>query len=204
MSPRIAGIARAPLILAAGAALALSACATGPGPAKVTRFHLGQPIAPGEIAVEPRPGLDPQSLEFRSYAGAVTAELTRLGFRPAASVGHSELVAVVDVARMSRDGPPRDSPFRIGIGGASFGRSTGVGGGVSFPVGRARSSEVVGTQLAVQIKRRSDGTVIWEGRASAEARGDSPAADPQASVTRLAQALFTGFPGESGRTITVK
>ena len=93
MSPRLAGIARAPLILAAGAALALSACTTGPGPAKVTRFHLGQPIAPAEIAIEPRPGLDPQSLEFQSYAGAVTAELTRLGFRPAASVGRSELVA---------------------------------------------------------------------------------------------------------------
>ncbi len=204
MSIRRAGIARVPILFAAGAALALSGCATGPSPARVTRFHLGQPIAPAEIAVEPRPGLDPQSLEFRSYADAVASELARLGFRQAASVGRSELVAVVDVARMSREGPPRESPFRIGIGGASFGGSTGVGGGVSFPVGKARSSEVVGTQLAVQIKRRSEGTIIWEGRASAEARGDTPAADPQASVTRLAHALFAGFPGESGRTITVK
>ena len=120
----------------------------------------------------------------------------------------SELVAVVDVQRMSREGPPRSSGLSIGlgIGGASFGRHSAVGGGggVSFPVGRPRPNEVVGTQLSVQIKRRSDGSVIWEGRAMGEARGGTPGAEPDATAARLAHALFLGFPGESGRTVVVK
>lgn len=202
-------LVRAPLAVAIGAALALSACTTpASSPTRVTRFHLNQPIAPGRIAVEPRPGLDAGDLEFRAYAAPVADELARLGFTLAPGVVTSELVAVVDIQRISREGPPRQSPFSIGLGagGGSYGRRSGVGlgGGVSFPIGKPRSSEIVGTQLFVQIKRRSDGTVIWEGRAVDEARGDTPAAEPGAAAARLARALFTGFPGESGRTITVK
>jgi hypothetical protein len=58
---------------------------------------------------------------------------------------------------------------------------------------------VAPTRLIVRIERRSDGTVIWEGRAETGA-----AADPAASVQRLAAALFRDFPGASGRTITVR
>jgi len=58
--------------------------------------------------------------------------------------------------------------------------------------------------MQVQIKRRSDGTAIWEGRAMTEAKGQSPDASPQAAVAKLAHAMFAGFPGESGKTISVK
>ena len=116
----------------------------------------------------------------------------------------SELVAVIDVSRGTRAMLDEGSPFSIGIGGGTFGRHVGVGGGVTFPVGKSRTSEIIGTQLAVQIKRRSDGTVIWEGRAVSEARSGTPYADPGAAVQRLATALFRDFPGETGRTITVK
>lgn len=191
---------------ACAAALLLSACATGPRvePTKVTRFHLGQPIAPGTVAIEPRPGAEARGPEFDSYAAIIAGELGRLGFRQAASLPASELVAVVDVARGSREGLARSSGLSIGLGGGSYGGGVGVGGGVSVPVGRPRSSEVVGTMLAIQLKRRSDGSIIWEGRAQSEAAAGSPGADPDQSVRRLAAALFQGFPGESGRTITLK
>jgi len=187
-----------------GSALALAGCAAQQPTARVTRFHLGQPIARGEIAVEPRNPATAKSLEFSTYANAVGAELARAGFRLAPGLAKSELVAVVDVSRGTRAMYDEGSPFSIGIGGGTFGRNVGVGGGVSFPVGKSRTRELIGTQLAVQIKRRSDGTVIWEGRAMSEARSDTPYADPDAAVRRLAAALFQGFPGESGRTITVK
>ena len=187
-----------------GSALALAGCAAQQPTARVTRFHLGQPIARGEIAVEPRNPATAKSLEFSTYANAVGAELARAGFRLAPGLAKSELVAVVDVSRGTRAMYDEGSPFSIGIGGGTFGRNVGVGGGVSFPVGKSRTRELIGTQLAVQIKRRSDGTVIWEGRAMSEARSDTPYADPDAAVPRLAAALFQGFPGESGRTITVK
>ena len=60
------------------------------------------------------------------------------------------------------------------------------------------------TELSVRLKRRSDSTVIWEGRAESVARDGTPYANPEASVQRLAQALFQGFPGRSGEIITVK
>jgi hypothetical protein len=187
-----------------GAALALAGCAAQAPETRVTRFHLGQPIARGEIAVEARDPAMAGTLEFKNYAGAVADELVRTGFRLAPGIAKSELVAVVDVSRGTRAMLDEGSPFSIGIGGGTFGRNVGVGGGVSFPIGKSRTRELIGTQLAVQIKRRSDGTVIWEGRAMSEARSDTPYAEPAAAVLKLAAALFQDFPGESGRTITVK
>ena len=75
---------------------------------------------------------------------------------------------------------------------------------MSFPVGKRRTSEIVLTELSVQLKRRSEGTVVWEGRARIEQQGREATIDSTTTVRRLATALFTGFPGESGRTITVK
>src|SRR3546814_13817749 len=63
---------------------------------------------------------------------------------------------------------------------------------------------IVITELNVQIKRRADATVIWEGRAITEAKENAPAAQPGMAAAKLAGALFKDFPGVSGRTITVK
>lgn len=185
-------------------AIALAGCAAQTPPTQVTRFHLGQPIARADVAVEPRDPAAANSLEFRNYADAVAGELGRAGFRVVPRLTRSELVAVVDVMRGTREGFARSSPVSVGIGGGTFGNHVGVGGGLSFPIGKRRSNEAVLTELSVQLKRRSEGTVVWEGRARTEARAGTPYADPDASVRKLAAALFAGFPGESGRTITVK
>ena len=187
-----------------GSALALAGCAAQAPETRVTRFHLGQPIARGEIAVEPRDPAAAKDLEYQTYARAVAGELARQGFTLAPGVAKSELVAVVDASRGTRAMYQERSPFSVGIGGGSFGGNVGVGGGVSFPIGKGKTREIIGTELAVQIKRRSDGTVIWEGRAMSEARSGTPYAEPAAAAAKLASALFQGFPGESGRTITVR
>lgn len=187
-----------------GSAFALAGCAAQAPETRVTRFHLGQPIARGEIAVEPRDPATAKDLEYQTYARAVAEELGRQGFALAPGVSKSELVAVVDASRGTRAMYQERSPFSVGIGGGSFGGSVGVGGGVSFPIGKGKTREIIGTELAVQIKRRSDGTVIWEGRAMSEARSGTPYAEPAAAAAKLAAALFQGFPGESGRTITVR
>jgi len=192
--------------LALAALAALAGCTASTPPAQVTRFHLGQPIAPADVAIEPIPS-DPtavDSLEFQNYAGIVGAELSKLGFRPVAGVPNSEIVAIVDVQRGTRELTPARSPVSVGIGGGAGGGGVGLGGGISFPIGKKRSNDAVGTMLSVQLKRRSEGSVIWEGRAQTEARAGTPYADPSQAVTKLAQAMFAGFPGESGRTITVK
>lgn len=186
------------------AALFLTGCAAQTPLAEVTRFHLGAPIARGEIAIEPRDPAQGASLEFDNYVQSLSRELKANGFTIAPDLRRSELVAVIDVQRATRAIGPERSAFTIGLGGGSFGGGVGVGGGVSFPVGKKTTPEATRTDLFVQIKRRSDGSVIWEGRARIEARSGTPYASPAAAVDKLAAAMFKDFPGISGRTITVK
>lgn len=186
-----------------GAAL-LAGCAAQVPPAEVTRFHLGQPIAQGGIAVEPRNPNDADSLEFQSVATPIARELRTRGFIIAPDLPRSELVAVVDLQRISRQIGPERSAVSIGLGGGTYGGGVGLGGGVSFPIGKKTTPMATRSDLFVQIKRRSDGTVIWEGRGRMEARDGTPYASTAAAADKLATALFKDFPGESGRTITVK
>ena len=169
----------------AAAATLLSGCATlrGGGAAasgaEVTRFHLGQPIARAAIAVEAFEPADANSPEFRSYATIVGQELARLGWT-VSNAPTTEQVALIDVTQGAA------SRMRVGAGAS------------------VRPTEATATQLEVRIKRRSDGTVFWEGRASDVNRGQSSPGQRVTAVQRLAAALFRDFPGESGRTISAR
>jgi len=193
--------ATAPLLLLA----ALAGCAgTGSSGADVARFHLGEPIARGQIAIEPFDTPESAGLEFQTYASAVAQELSRLGWTVVTTTGQSEQVALLGYEQ-SGYGPGRErGPVSVGIGGTTASYGSGVGAGISFDLGGKSTRNMVATMLQVRIKRRSDGTVFWEGRATGAARGDRPDGSPAVLAPRLASALFKGFPGESGRTIRVK
>lgn len=193
----------------AAATLAGCATTTTSGPVEVTRFHLGAPLERGTVAVEPLPGGGPPSLEFKTYAAAVQGELIGSGFTATVPGTPGQYLAVVGFARTTQEGPPRSSGLSIGIGGGGYsggyrGGGVGLGGGVSFPVGKRHPRVIVLSELSVQIRRRSDDTVIWEGRAQTAADETATDAQANAAAGKMANALFRGFPGESGRTITVR
>ncbi len=189
-------------------AIGLSACTTGPTsfPIEATRFHYDAMTSRGTIAVEPLPGGGPASLDYKEYAAAVQGELLRLGYAAPAPGTTPEYRATVSFTRTTRPLPPRRSPVTIGLGagGYSGGYSggAGVGGGVSFPLGGRGARTGVVTELSVRIRHGAD--AVWEGNAQSLTALDAPGADTTAVATRLARALFTGFPGDSGRTIEVK
>lgn len=178
--------------------LALSGCAASIPPVEVTRFHLGKQPASGPVVIEAAEGQNAANLEFGSYAAAVSRELIRLGYPVE---GKATYRIVLGFDRAERQVPKR-SPVTIGIGGGSFGGNVGVGVGTSFGVGKSTSA-IIGTRMSVQMKRISDGAVVWEGRAQTEAPANAPAAQPGLAADKLSRALFQDFPGESGRTITV-
>jgi len=90
------------------AALALLAGCETTTPTKVTRFNLGEPIAPAAVAITPRNPADGGGLGFSTTASAVSAELNRLGFTIAAPDDASTpLVAVVALDVTTRPCPPR-------------------------------------------------------------------------------------------------
>lgn len=172
--------------------------------ASVTRFHLGQPIARGEIAVEPADRSEAGTLEFAQLAAPIERELTRLGWTVVQGNARSEQVAVVRVDQGSREARSR-SGLSIGVGGGTGGyRGGGVGVGVGGTIPLGRAGPIIVTDLGIRIQRRSDATVAWEGRAQMEARIGAPGSDAREATDRLARALFQDFPGESGRTIRVR
>ncbi|HEV2080728.1 MAG TPA: DUF4136 domain-containing protein [Allosphingosinicella sp.] len=175
-----------------GLAVTLASCATAPrsapGPAPgidVTRFHLSQPFARAAIAVDAAHAADRNSPDFPAYRASVERQLARLGWTIVTSGAQSEQIALIDVEQGSR---------------AALAQRSTIGGGARIGAGSG-ASDLVTTLLEVSIRRRSDATVFWEGRADMEARAGSPGANRVAAVERLAQALFRDFPGESGRTI---
>lgn len=200
---RIYGLAASLLALASAAAL--GGCATAVAPVEVTRFHIGNPPAGGTVAVTEMSGNPDVGLEFRTYAAAVAQELQRVGFSPVENAG-SDYVATVGFRRSFRPtGVDRSGrPVSVGVGGGvGSGGYSGLGVGIGINLS-GKPKDVVTTELQVQIRRRSDSTTIWEGRAFTNAREGTPAAQPGLAAAKLASALIGGYPGESGRTISVK
>lgn len=192
-----------PLFLAA----ALAGCAAQVGPVEVTRFSA--PDAPalgqGMIRVDPGPGQDGGSLEFRAYAGAVAQELARVGYRqalPGEAVANTQ-VAVLTVERRTFQPGKQNNPVSVGVGGStgSYGSGLGVGVGIDLS---GPPPEQVDTRMQVMILDKPQGRTIWEGRASFTVSAKSQMAQTSLGATKMAQALFSDFPGRSGETILVK
>ncbi len=181
--------------------LSLAGCAAAIPPVEVTRFHADQPLSPGGFGLVRADGGDPRALEFRTYAVAVTRELERLGYseRPSGVTYNVE----IEFTRGTRTDFNQRPPVQIGVGGGSFGGNVGIGIGTSFGVGSGTRDTII-TRLLVRIKSRADNKPLWEGRAQTQSSPKSPAAQPGLAADKLATALFQGFPGKSGETITVR
>lgn len=206
------GLTRTSRTLAVAMAAALSllagACVSPAGPVEAVRFvspDRAAELGRGPIRVIAGDGVDSTSLEFRSYAAAVERELERVGYQVlpvGAGTARDVQTAVVRVERVVlAPGGPERNPVSVGIGGGAGGFGSGLGVGVGLNLG-GRPKDRVATELFANI-RSGDGAVLWEGRAMVEAKAGSPMAETQLNASKLAQGLFTDFPGESGATIRV-
>jgi hypothetical protein len=179
--------------------LALSACAVPTGPVEVTRYRLseaGAALGHGTIAVVAGPGMEASSTDLQSFEIAVETILPSLGYT-AASPDSADQIAQVRVLRETTPAPTN----RVGFGASagSFGSSAGVG--IAIPLG---ASAQTATDLIVVIRERASGRVVWEGRSSLSLASTSPMAKTALVAPRLAQALFAGFPGNSGETVRLR
>lgn len=182
----------------------LAACTSNRFQADVTRFHMTPPTLRGSIYLEPLDRAAAGSLEFQDYASALGAELRETGFTVAPAREGAEFVGIVTYGQTTREGVGGGSPITIGIGGGTFGKNVGVGLGTSFGLGEKKSSQTAINMLALKISRASDNSVVWEGRAIAEAAGSSRYGPLSTAIPALADALLRDFPGTSGQTVTYK
>ena len=191
----------APLALAL---LALSACVTPIGPVQVTRFHAADisPLGKGTISVEPAPGSDGNSIEWQTYRAAVMRQLEGLGYT-AASPGAGAQVAQMKVTRSTFQPGRSSGPVSVGVGGSTGTDGSGLGLGIGLNLS-PKPKEQVATELAVAIRDRASGAVLWEGRASFTVTTASPLAGTALGAPKMSEALFLNFPGQSGESIEVK
>jgi hypothetical protein len=193
-----------PSIAALALSLALAACVAPVGPVEVTRFHVPETgrLGRGAIAVEPAPGVDADSLEWRTYAAAVGRQLALTGYMEQLG-GTTAQVAQVQLRRQAYQPQRSRGPVSVGVGGGTGGFGSGVGLGVGFDLS-GPPPEMVETELAVTIEDRASGQHLWEGRARFAVSAKSPLAGSQLGAAKMAEALFKDFPGRSGETIEVK
>jgi hypothetical protein len=184
--------------------LALAGCATAVPPVEVTRFH-----APTLATLGPGTAYrfaDSDSAgalagETASYRRAVDVELRRLGFVAAADGAAAPLLVRVDLARNERIAAG-SSPVSVGVGGNTGSYGSGIGVGLGFNLGGG-PRKWIDLVLSVRIDDAATATALWEGRAQTAVPAKAPAAQGSLAAAKLAGALFGGFPGESGRTISV-
>ena len=192
------------LMAPATALAALSAC-TSPAyvsPVEVTRFTGASPaeLGRGTIRIDASPGLDDSALEYSLYRGELAQELSALGYDVV--TGPARQIAVLDVDQ-SVNRQQRRGPVSVGGGAGTGSYGSGVGLGVGINLGGQQADEIY-TLVSVQIRPEAGGANLWEGRADFTATENSDFADPALAADRAIGALFSGFPGESGETITVR
>jgi hypothetical protein len=188
-------------------AIGLSACTT-PFKADVSRFAVPLPASQGQsfavVAEDPKLA---GGLEFATYANEVAAELEQLGYTRAGSPESADLLVRFDY-RVD-NGRER---VRTDFNGLSagpwgrWGRWGGWGGGWGFGFNdpffgapEVRSYTVYTSAIDLKIDRRADGQRLFEGKAEAVSRSNRL---PRL-VPNLVDAMFTGFPGNSGETLRI-
>lgn len=174
-------------------------------PIEVTRFHTPDSITAlgrNAVAVVAAPGTGSGDLETRVWLLAVEAELAALRFG-SATPGAADCYAEVRVERRTERTERRRGPVSVGVGGGTGGWNSGVGLGVGFNLGGGPRTQVI-TRLAVTIRSRATGQALWEGRADNTEKESAKAASVDQAAPRMAHALFSGFPGAPGATITVR
>ena len=195
----------------------LSAC-TQSFNANVSRFATQLPAPQGQTytIVADDPALA-GGLEFSQYAGLVSDRLAGLGYAPAADPAQATLVVRfdygVDKGRdrvRSTPGYYRD-PFwnpwyggygRFGYWGAPYRHSAWGYGWYDpwFDMGGGVESYTVYTSgISMKIDRKADGVRLFEGQAEAVSTSNRL----PYLVPNLVEAMFTGFPGNSGETVRI-
>ncbi len=182
-----------PVYAALSLALLLCGC-TASMQADVTQFTSPAALPAGRSFAVAAEGDQSGSLEFQHYAGLVGGALQDHGFKAAAPGEKAELMVTIHYGGMGNHTELLPDPF-WGAGGGWGWRHRGP------PDFGPESKTFYAEMLEVQIFdgaawRGNNRTMLYQGRAV----GDATVNEISAAVPALVQALFTHFPGNSGRT----
>jgi hypothetical protein len=190
-------------------ALGLAGCATGLR-TEVSRFQ-AMPAPQGQsFVIMPMNPADQGGLEFSGYAEQVAHNLQALGYSRAPSLNQATLVVNVGygVSEPQTEIESYPSFYGHGYGWGSpfyYGRRSYLWGwNDPYWWGSGYSSDIRTytyyiSQLDLNIRRKVDNIALFEGKAMARSRTSAL----NRTVPSLVEAMFTGFPGNSGETLKI-
>lgn len=199
-----------PMVLAA-----LAACTSSLN-TRVSRFNNLPPPSGQTIAVVADDPALAGGLEFGQYARAVEDRLALVGYRPVGSPQGADLIARLDYGvdkgrERVRSSPGFHDPFWspwYGYGPrwggrpfyrGGFGGAWGYGWYDPWFDNDIESYTVYTSDVTLKIERAGTGERLFEGKAEAVSTSNRL----QYLVPNLVEALFTGFPGNSGETVRI-
>lgn len=197
-------------LLAPLALIALSACAT-PFKADVARFQAMPAPAGQTFFIQPADASNNGGLEFATYARLVAQKLEAQGYRSATDVKDASLVVSLDYGVDKGQEKVRSYPrshFGMGYGWSRYpywGRSPYYYGWYDpfwydpWDYQEVESYTVFTSFVDMKISRTADGERVFEGLAKARSSDDKLTR----LVPNLVEAMFTGFPGNSGEEIRI-
>lgn len=202
------------LLLVPLALAGLAACAS-PFRADVSRFESQLPVPAGQtfIVIADDPAMA-GGLEFRNYAQQVADHMAALGYAPVNDPETADLVVSFgygvdngrERVRSSGFSDPWWGPwygyrpyYRGYYGRYGYGYAPWGWGWNSGWYNDVRSYTIYTSGIEMKIDRRADGERLFEGRAQAISTSNRL----QYLVPNLVDAMFTGFPGNSGETVRI-
>ncbi len=205
-------LGRLRIAAAAALLLTLAACAT-PFKADVSRFQSQLPSPSGQtfavVADDPHMA---GGIEFGQYAELVSQQLAAQGYTPIANPEEAQLLVRFDYGvdsgreRIRSSGTGYSSYWSPWHGYGRFGYWGPYRRGLwsygwydPWFDGGVDSYTVYTSGVDMKIDRRADGVRLFEGKAEAVSRSNKL----QYLVPNLVEAMFTGFPGNSGETVRI-
>lgn len=131
--------------------------------------------------------------EDESFRAAVAEQLGKVGYTmPGATSGAQSAEVSVQHALVQPPEPPH-SPVAGGLAVGGGNRGSGVGVAIALDFSKPLKA-LIATRLEARIRDSATKEILWEGHAEVLTREGDRHWTTQALASRLAAALFKGFP----------
>ncbi len=151
-------------------------------------------LGKGKIAIVAAPGTTADASDEAAYEAALIDQLVKAGYdtaSPDPAGGQVVELRIVRDTLVPAEQKRKPVSGEASIGVSNYGTSYGLAVGVDLTKPK---KALLSTRLEARIKDRASGATLWEGHAVIDTRDGDDRWNEQAIATRLAAALFDGFP----------
>ena len=155
------------------------------------------PPSGGTVAIQPQGVNGSSDPAMPSFVDAASASLTDKGFLILDDPAHAAYLAELTLER---------GDVGTALGKGSGGPSASIAGAgviVALPSGKTNVVALVRTRLALRIRKRASGEILWDGAAVTIRQAGTVKGSESAVARDLSGALLSNYPAQSNASIAV-